>query len=223
MDKLHVIASCKIFGAVAPARQSELAKVGRIVRFGRGQSIFRQDDPVPGMYIVITGLARVFKIAMSGKEHTLHLAGPGQTFAEVAAIAAFPCPACAEAVDETEALLLPTDAFRRMLELDHSLCLELLTGMGVWVRHLTSLLEDIVLRDAASRVARQLLAAPRSADRIALFPGLRKHLANQLNLTPETLSRTFHRFAEAGLITVLDDQRIRLDDLDGLTAASSGG
>ncbi len=223
MDKLRVIAGCKVFGAVAPTRQSELANAGRLVHYARGHTIFRQDEPVPAMFIVISGLVRLFKIAPSGKEHTLHLAGPGQTFAEVAAIAGFPCPAWAEAVDETDALLLPTEAFRRMLEQDHALCLELLTGMGMWVRHLTSLLEDIVLRDAASRVARQLLIAPRDAQQVAAFPGLRKHLASQLNLTPETLSRTFHRFAEAGLIAVLDDQRIQLVDIEGLTATSNGG
>lgn len=196
--------------------------MGRVVRFGRGETIFRQDDPVPGMYIVGTGLARVFKIAATGKEHTLHLAGPGQTFAEVAALASFPCPAWAESVEETEAVLLPTQPLRGMLEEDHPLCLELLAGMGLWVRHLTSLLEDIVLRDAASRVARQLLSAPRDAPAVACLPGLRKHFASQLNITPETLSRTFHRFTEAGLIRVLDDQRIELLDEQGLAAMSGG-
>lgn len=222
MDKTKVIANCSVLASVAPARQAALSAIGRVARFGRGETIFRQDDPVPGMYIVGTGLARVFKIAATGKEHTLHLAGPGQTFAEVAALASFPCPAWAESVEETEALLLPTEPFRGMLEQDHALCLELLTGMGLWVRHLTSLLEDIVLRDAASRVARQLLAAPRSEPAIVTLPGLRKHIASQLNITPETLSRTFHRFSEAGFIRVLDDQRIEILEEKALMAMSGG-
>jgi CRP/FNR family transcriptional regulator len=220
VDKSLIIASSSVFGAVSPERLARLADVGRIVEFPKGQVIFKQDDAVPGMYIVVSGLVRLYKIAPNGKEHTLHLAAPRQTFAEVAAIAGFPCPAWAEAVEATRALLLPTAAFTELLRQDHALCLELLTGMGTWVRHLTNLLEDIVLRDAASRVARMLLASPRDESRICTLPGLRKHLANQLNLTAETLSRTLRRFEEAGHIGVLEDQRIRICDVPALVGIS---
>jgi CRP/FNR family transcriptional regulator len=123
-------------------------------------------------------------------------------------------------VEATRALLLPAAAFTQLLREDHALCLELLTGMGTWVRHLTNLLEDIVLRDAASRVARMLLASPRDASQVCTLPGLRKHLASQLNLTAETLSRTLRRFEEAGHIEALEDQRIRIRDASALTRVS---
>jgi len=38
----------------------------------------------------------------------------------------------------TRALLLPTEGFARLLRENHALCLELLAGMGLWVRHLVS-------------------------------------------------------------------------------------
>jgi CRP/FNR family transcriptional regulator len=218
VNKVQIIAGCSVLGSVSTSRQEELAQMGRIVKYPKGSVIFRQDEPVPGMFIVITGLVRVYKISPSGKEHTLHLAAPCQTFAEVAAIAGFTCPAWAEAVEDTSALLLPAEGFTQMLRQDHALCLELLTGMGTWVRHLTSLLEDIVLRDSAARVARLLAAAPRDEGQVCALPGLRKHLASQLNLTAETLSRTLHRFIEAGHIQIMDDQRIKICNLGALSA-----
>jgi len=199
-----------------------LAELSRLVRFDKSAVIFRQGDEVPGMYIVQTGLVRLYKLAPNGKEHTLHMAAPRQTFAEVAAIASFPCPAWAEAVEITTALLIPAAALRGMLQQDHALCLELLTGMGTWVRHLTNLLEDIVLRDAAARVARVLTASPHDDDQVCTLPGLRKHLASQLNLTAETLSRTLHRFSEAGHIAMLEDQRIQIRNRSALCALSGG-
>lgn len=220
VDKVRIVASSSVFGAASEAHHRELAALGRIVDYEKDQVIFRQDEPVPGMYIVASGLVRVYKIAPGGKEHTLHLAAPRQTFAEVAAIAGFPCPAWAQAVEATRALLLPTDAFSGLLRQDHALCLELLSGMGLWVRHLTNLLEDIVLRDASARVARLLLAAPRDAEQVCLLAGLKKHLASQLNLTAETLSRTLHRFNEAGHIAILEDQRIRIRDAQALASLS---
>jgi CRP/FNR family transcriptional regulator, dissimilatory nitrate respiration regulator len=218
VNKTQIIAHSSVFGTVSGPRQAQLADMSRIVDYSKGHVIFRQDDEVPGMYIVVTGLVRLYKIAPNGKEHTLHLAAPSQTFAEVAAIAGFPCPAWAEAVENTSALLLPTASLTQMLRQDHALCLELLAGMGTWVRHLTNLLEDIVLRDSASRVARLLLASPRDESQVCSLPGLRKHLASQLNLTAETLSRTLHRFNEAGHVQILADQRIRIRDLPALAA-----
>lgn len=220
MDKTCIIATSSVLGSVSPDRQRQLADLSRLVKYDKGEVIFKQGDDVPGMFIVQSGLVRLYKIAPSGKEHTLHLAAPSQTFAEVAAIADFPCPAWAEAVENTHALLLPTAALAAMLRQDHSLCLELLTGMGTWVRHLTNLLEDIVLRDAAARVARLLLASPRDQNQVCTLPGLRKHLASQLNLTAETLSRTLHRFSEAGHICTLEDQRIQIRDVSTLATLS---
>ena len=40
----------------------------------------------------------------------------------------------------------------------------MMTGLTLWVRHLVGLMEDVVLRDAAGRIARYLLAIPADAE-----------------------------------------------------------
>ena len=39
------------------------------------------------------------------------------------------------------------------LEEDHALCMEMLMGLTIWVRQLVETVEDMVLRDAAGRLA----------------------------------------------------------------------
>jgi CRP/FNR family transcriptional regulator, dissimilatory nitrate respiration regulator len=217
-----ILSRCQLFGQLHPSRRQQLATIARLCQFDKGQLVFRQGDPCPGVYIVGSGLVRVFKIAPSGKEHVLHIVGPGQSFAEVAVIAAFDCVAHAEAIAPSTCVLLPADLFRQQMADDHQLCLEMMTGLALWVRHVITLLEDIVLRDATGRIARFLLAAEPGADGTVRLPSLKRHVASHLNLTSETFSRTFSRLIEAGLIVELDNNRVRLVDRERLHAISEG-
>jgi CRP/FNR family transcriptional regulator len=200
-----------------------LAAEAIVRRFRKGERILRQGDECPGLYCVGSGLIRVFKVAPSGKEHVLHFADPGRTFAEVAALGGFAVPAHVEAVEDTVCALLPSDRLHRLLRSHHELCLQLLGGMSFWVRQLLGLLEDIVLRDAGGRVASHLLAAdPSDGTEAFALPVLKKDLASHLNLTSETLSRTLRRLSESGLIEMVSGQRIRILDPAGLRDVAEG-
>jgi CRP-like cAMP-binding protein len=218
----QILSRCQLFAEVDAARRRGLAEISLIRKFTKGQLIFRQGEECPGVYVVDSGMVRVFKTAPTGKEHVLHMVGSGHTFAEVAAIGGFACPANAESIASTTCALLPLDRFRKMMATDHQLCLEMMTGMSFWVRHLISLMEDIVLRDAIGRIARFLLEEAPEQDGTVKLPGLKRHVASHLNLTSETFSRTLGRLIEAGLILEQDNNRVELREPERLRAIAEG-
>ena len=217
-----IIRNCGLFCGLSEASFGKIAKIARTVRFKRGQTIFHQGDPCPGIYVVGGGAVRVYKLAPNGKEHVLHFAYPGTTFAEVAAIGQFSCPAYAEATEDSVCALIPEAEFSRIANEDHSFCIEMMTGMANWVHSLVGLLEDLVLRDATARVARHLIQSDSSAGQNEFtLPMRKKDLASHLNLTSETLSRTLHRLVECGLIETRE-QRIRIRELIKLQNVADG-
>ena len=53
------------------------------------------------------GRVKIFKVSFSGKEHILHIFGPGEPFGEVPVFHGQPFPASAEALEKTEAIFFP--------------------------------------------------------------------------------------------------------------------
>ena len=218
----QILTRCKFFAEVRGDSLDRLVRMGLRKSFKKGRILFRQGDPCPGVYIVESGQVRVFKRAPSGKEHVLHFVEPLQTFAEVAAIGGFNCPAFAEATTDATCVLLPNEPFNRALREDHGLCLELMGSMALWVRNLIGLIEDVVLRDAAGRLAQHLLEASSSDGEAFVLPSLKKDLASHLNLTSETFSRTLKRLEVAGLIEQLDGGSLRILRRDDLQKMADG-
>lgn len=217
----EILRGCRTFTGVSAAAWDRLAQIAVVQEFAGGQIIARQGGAAPGMFVLDSGLVKVFMLAPGGKEHTLHLVGPGGTFLEVAAMGDIPCPANSLALEDTRAVLLPAQALRGALKADHDLCLQLISGMALWVKRLVDLTEDLALRDAAGRVARYLLREAGAASTVRLLSS-RKDLASHLNLTSETLSRTFRRLSEANLISDNGNDGIDLLDLPTLTAVAEG-
>ena len=153
----EILRKCPLFSGLEDEMLGLLADEAVIKRYARGTRVFSEGEPCPGLYVVDTGQVRIFQLAPSGKLHALHFAEGGRTFAEVAAMGGFGCPAHAAAVEDTVCARILTERFRHLLRTSHALCLQLLTGMSVWVRQLVGLLGDVVLRDASGRVAQYLM------------------------------------------------------------------
>jgi CRP/FNR family transcriptional regulator, dissimilatory nitrate respiration regulator len=221
LDPATILSACRLFDRVRGESLDRLVGMSVMRRFEAGEPILHEGDACPGVFVVGTGLVRVYKVAPSGREQVLHLVAPGGTFAEVAAIGDFDVPANAEALEETTCILLPVVEFHRALGDDPRLCQQVLLGMAVWVRHLLGMVEDIGLRDATGRVARYLLSASDDASGEIRLPSLKRHLASHLNLTSETLSRTLRRLADQKVIESGPDT-LRVLDRDRLASLAQG-
>lgn len=243
LNVIEILQDCSLFSEVDEHGFQRLVTIAEMVRFPKGRLIFREGQPCPGAYIVGRGMVRVYKTGPSGKEHVLHIAVPGQSFAEVAAMADIENPASAEAITDSECAFLDGARFRALLDEDHPFCRQMLTSMAVWVRRLVRQLEDVVLHDALGRLARYLLEvyqenrlrAGLSAEvppgghlhtegtaTTVELPALKRHVASYLNLTSETFSRTLRRLEELNVIAQEENNTVRLLDLTQLRQLAKG-
>ncbi|NIA20841.1 MAG: helix-turn-helix domain-containing protein [Anaerolineaceae bacterium] len=90
--------------------------------------------------------------------------------------------------------------------------MRLLASMSLRLQQFVRLIEDLGLREVSARLARFLLEeADRLGHRKFRLPMPKGELARQLGTTPETLSRTFSRLNDRGILTTSGQQVHLLD------------
>jgi CRP-like cAMP-binding protein len=122
-----------------------------------GEIVFSQGDPGDALYAVITGRIRISTGNTEGREISLNVMEPGDTFGEIALLDGGCRTATATATEASELLAIRRDHFFALLEREPRVALELLKLCGDRLRWTSGLVEDAALLDAPARLAKRLL------------------------------------------------------------------
>lgn len=223
MDILGAVSRIGLFAGLGQHQLAAVAGIAEPRRYGRGQDIFFAGDAAEGLFSVATGKVRIYQTSLTGKEHILHVFGPGEVFAEVALFSGGVYPAHAQALEDGVCLFFPREGFRRLLAEDPDLALDMLGLLSLRLRQFVRKLEDLSLREVPARLAAHLLLLAAAGDGRVVSLGLPKgQLAAYLGTIPETLSRVLRRLADDGCIAVAGND-VTLLAPDRLAAIASGG
>ncbi|WP_428561879.1 MAG: Crp/Fnr family transcriptional regulator [Solidesulfovibrio sp. DCME] len=203
MDKTQAVADIKLFSGLGEREQASLAGVAEVRRFAKGEDIFFAGQPAQGFFSVASGKVRIYQTSLSGKEHIIHVFGPGEVFAEVAVFSGGVYPASAQAMEDGQYLFFPRERFRRLIATEPDLAMNMLGLLSIRLRQLVKKIEDLSLREVPARLAAHLLLLRAQSKKDRLTLDLPKgQLAAYLGTIPETLSRVLRRFGDDGLIAL---------------------
>lgn len=86
-----------------------------IVRhYNAGQVIFLEGESGRGLHLVVEGLGKIYHLSPEGREHILHLLGPGDFCNEVSAVDGGPNPANLAAIEDTAVWVVTKDSMDRL-------------------------------------------------------------------------------------------------------------
>ncbi len=195
--------SVPLFAGLDDPQIERVRGIARLIQARRREVIFREGDPVEGIFVLLDGLVKIYKLSPEGKEHILHVIHPGQTFAEAAVFMAGGYPAYAEALQKSRAVLLPKRAFLDLLRTEPEISLRMIAALSRYLKLFADRIEDLSLKDVSARLARWFLRTAEQKGRDFWDLEITKaELASQLGTVSETLSRTLRKFREAGWIQV---------------------
>lgn len=201
-DLVSVLRQTALFEGLGDDHLQELVTRGRRRRFDAEQAVFFEGDRAEGLYVVLRGRIKVFKLSPKGREQTLKIMGPGEPVGEVAVLSGEPYPASAEALEASEAFYIPRQAFLDLVSREPEVAMRLLAALSARLRSFASLIEDLSLRDVSERLAAHLLslASAGAPEQIVDLEVSKTQLSAAVGTVPETLSRAFGQLARVGAV-----------------------
>jgi len=217
------IAKIPLFESLPAEHQRELGNIAVPKKYARGESVFSEGDAGNGFYVVARGRVKIFKLSFEGKEQILHVFGPGEPFGEVPVFEGRHFPAHAVALDDSMFLFFPRASFVNLIRGNPDLALNMLAVLSMRLRRLTTLVEDLSLKEVPARLAAHLLYVSETQGGSTQFKldVAKGQLAGMLGTIPETLSRILARMTKQRLIG-LDGPNVTILDRTGLEELTDG-
>lgn len=200
-----------VFRRLQPDDRQRLAAVASLRDFDKGALLFSEGDDSDFMYTVASGRVKVFKTTARGTDVILELFGPGDPVGAVAVYESRRYPATAVALEPTTCMLVPRQAFFRLLEQHPSLVRGLLVGLTHRLVELTNRLAELSGGRIEARLARFFLklaadVGQTRADGTFIPIALsRQELADMIGTTIETAIRVMSRWGKDDLVRTEKD------------------
>ena len=117
MEKTNLLHQIPLFKKLTSADLQKLNEIVMNVTFDKGQRIFTEGIPGDSLFVINSGLVKVFKKGRVENEEVVSL-GPGQHFGEMALIDDGPRSTTIEAVEYTKLLQIKREDLETLLAAD---------------------------------------------------------------------------------------------------------
>ncbi|MFN8008399.1 MAG: Crp/Fnr family transcriptional regulator [Terriglobia bacterium] len=225
IDKSTRAASLKkvpFFSELQPNALQAMAESAVTLHFHKGELIFLEGGPCPGLFVVHSGAIKIFKTSPAGREQTLAIESPGRPIAELAVLDEGPYPASAMAIEDSVLFMIPKAEFHRLCHQHPDIAFRIIRSLAGRFRKLVGLVEILAFLEVGQRLARFLIEKA-NQDGKATSHGVEVQLemshqdiASRIGTVRELVSRSFSRFQEQGMlvtknraVTIVDMERLK--------------
>ncbi len=220
-DDAALLHRTSLFGVLPEEAMERLAEKAVRRSYGRGEIVFREDDPGDALCVVVEGLVKVYRTSLDGDEMLLVTLGPSAVFGELPMVDGGLRSASAAAVEATTLLMITRTALLDALRNSPELIDRLLRSLGSMVRRLTDQAADLVFLDLPGRVAKLLLRMAEErgtgdeADQAMDLQLTQTDLANMVGGSRQSVNQVLNSFERLGYVE-LDGRRIVIRKPDQL-------
>lgn len=190
-----------IFANLSKEHLDKVERIARQITLPKGSILFRPGDTTQGFYAVLHGALRGYRISPKGKEITIEIIGPKNTFAEASLFSdIYHC--FAETLKDSAIYQIEKEGFFSLIKNDNQFAFEWIKLLSLEVIQLHRRIEELYLKSPKAKIASYiiLLAEIKQCSSSITLPAYRKSIATLLGMTQETFYRTAKELENEGIV-----------------------
>ncbi len=203
-----------IFSELDSEKISKLNNLVKNREFKNGELIYLEGEIGENIYIIESGLVKLYRSSEDGNQYILRLLKEGDFFGELVLFKEEKLSSSAEAVGDCSICLLPKNGLEKLIKSSSELSYKLLAAITSRLNKTENKLQSLALEDAKEKTMRLLLELARESGIkkekgiLINLPLSRNGLANLIGTTQETLSRKLSELQQEGLISMQGQKKI---------------
>jgi CRP/FNR family transcriptional regulator len=230
LDKVSALKRSSLFTELDENTLGALAERAFEQQFQKDDVLFVAGEEAQGLYVIVEGAVRAFRVSADGREQVIHVERTGATIAEVPVFDGGAYPSTAAADEPTITLFIDKRDVRQLVLKHPEIAFAALKVLAGRVRRCAELVEALSLREVGQRLARFLVAearrtGPMTNDRATIdLSQTNQQIASRIGSVREVVSRAFTRLQHQGLI-IVEGRKVTIPDMTALEslAASTEG
>lgn len=220
LPKLPLIETLRqtpLFSGLTESELQALANRTAVRSCGVGEILFSEGEPCAGLYVVVKGRVRIFKLSSSGREQVLAIEGPGGSIAELPVFDGGVYPASVTAIESSELLFISRKDFQGFCLEHPEVALKVLRVVGARLRRLVAIIEELSFTTVRHRLISWILRQAHAEGPTFALGATHQDLAAQIGTVRELVSRNLARLQAQGFIAI-NGRELSVLDAAGLEA-----
>jgi CRP-like cAMP-binding protein len=212
--RLEFLKNILYFSNLSPAELESIKEFIFEKTVDRAAMVLLEGESAENLYFVASGVVKVFKTSVEGKEQILSIVHPGESFNDVPIFDGGSNPVSAQAMGPVLLYGIKRNDMEIVVKDHPQIALNIIKVLASRIRHLVALVADFSFKHVIGRVAKILVE--HIGDEMGRRPRLtQQEMAAMAGTAREVVGRSLKELEEAGVIK-LDRHRIVITDKEAL-------
>ena len=186
-----------LFEDMSESLLDEIKRISSVVKLNKGNILFYEGDDPKYLHILAKGTLKLYKVTSSDKELIIKFFHENELIAEFANFENISYPATSEALTSCEVLKIDFEEFKKIMQTNVNITMKIQASLIKKIKTLENIISTHLILDTKQKVAKYIVE-----HNVDFFKTKNILIAQMLNMTPETLSRTLKVFKDNNLINI---------------------
>ena len=211
-QRLAMLRGNEYFDTMPDSLLEQITGHMQLREYDRGEVFFWEGDPCDGLYVVMQGSAKIYRLSPQGRQYIVRILQEGDTFAEVPAFDGGANPVNVEALEACSIWVIDSEILRGLVLSHPQFAQKVLVNFGTMLRGMVRQVSEMAFYQVTHRLARLISELhPDEMGTASLMT--QEQMAARLGTVREVVARSLKELERSGAIQV-ENRRIRILDQD---------